>query len=362
METDIENKNKKLDESIYGVNTSGSDSEEEEEETKHEEVEVDQGKRFKAKRAQSRFAESESESESENENENESEGKSGDKSKDKEEDKSEDEKDERQIEEDQDKEEYDEIEEMEKQLANEGTFGIHKMKKLTPEQLEKAQKRIKRSGVVYLSSMPPYMKPTKLRQIMERFGDVGRIFLKPEDTKSHKSRVKSGGNKKRKFDEGWCEFKSKKAAKLAAETLNGNIIGGKKRGFYHDDILNVKYLRGFKWGDLTRALNREKEVRESKMEAELARERRMNKAFIENVETSKKFNNIRRQRSKKRQREENEPSGAKRQEVQPKPEIRRTFKQRSVVTNRAGAKESDKLASRSSNQHKKLESVLGKLF
>ncbi|VUG16508.1 DEBR0S1_18470g1_1 [Brettanomyces bruxellensis] len=185
------------------------------------------------------------------------------------------------------------------------------MKKLTPEQLEKAQKRIKRSGVVYLSSMPPYMKPTKLRQIMERFGAVGRIFLKPEDTKSHKSRVKSGGNKKRKFDEGWCEFKSKKAAKLAAETLNGNIIGGKKRGFYHDDILNVKYLRGFKWGDLTRALNREKEVRESKMEAELARERRMNKAFIENVETSKKFNNIRRQRSKKRQREENEPSGAK---------------------------------------------------
>ncbi|KAF6008276.1 hypothetical protein HII13_004061 [Brettanomyces bruxellensis] len=362
METDIENKNKKLDESIYGVNTSGSESEEEEEETKHEEVEVDQGKRFKAKRAQSRFAESESESESENENENESEDKSGDKSKDKEEDKSEDEKDERQIEEDQDKEEYDEIEEMEKQLANEGTFGIHKMKKLTPEQLEKAQKRIKRSGVVYLSSMPPYMKPTKLRQIMERFGDVGRIFLKPEDTKSHKSRVKSGGNKKRKFDEGWCEFKSKKAAKLAAETLNGNIIGGKKRGFYHDDILNVKYLRGFKWGDLTRALNREKEVRESKMEAELARERRMNKAFIENVETSKKFNNIRRQRSKKRQREGNVPSGAKRQEVQPKPEIRRTFKQRSVVTNRAGAKESDKLASRSSNQHKKLESVLGKLF
>lgn len=357
METDIENKNKKLDDSIYGVNTSGSESEEEEEETKHEEVEVDQGGKFKAKRAQSRFAESESESESENENESE------DKSdKEEEEEKDEDENSEKQIEEDQDKEEYDEIEEMEKQLANEGTFGIHKMKKLTPEQLEKAQKRIKRSGVVYLSSMPPYMKPTKLRQIMERFGGVGRIFLKPEDTKSHKSRVKSGGNKKRKFDEGWCEFKSKKAAKLAAETLNGNIIGGKKRGFYHDDILNVKYLRGFKWGDLTRALNREKEVRESKMEAELARERRMNKAFIENVETSKKFNNIRRQRSKKRQREENEQSGAKRQEVQPKPEIRRTFKQRSVVTNRAGAKESDKLASRSSNQHKKLESVLGKLF
>ncbi len=360
METDIENKNKKLDESIYGVNTSGSESEEEEEETKHEEVEVDQGGKFKAKRAQSRFAESESESESENENENENEDKSEDNSEDKKDEI--DENSEKQIEEDQDKEEYDEIEEMEKQLANEGTFGIHKMKKLTPEQLEKAQKRIKRSGVVYLSSMPPYMKPTKLRQIMERFGGVGRIFLKPEDTKSHKSRVKSGGNKKRKFDEGWCEFKSKKAAKLAAETLNGNIIGGKKRGFYHDDILNVKYLRGFKWGDLTRALNREKEVRESKMEAELARERRMNKAFIENVETSKKFNNIRRQRSKKRQREENEQSGAKRQEVQPKPEIRRTFKQRSVVTNRAGAKESDKLASRSSNQHKKLESVLGKLF
>jgi len=348
-------KNKRLDESIYGVN---AESEDEEDEMKHDEVEDDKNEKFKAKRAQSRFEESDSDSDSDDEEDEDHKEKQTQTDQ---EDKDEN-KDSKDSPEKEEEEEYDEIEEMEKQLAGDSTLGLHKMKKLTPEQLEKAQKRIRRSGVVYLSSIPPYMKPTKLRQIMERFGGVGRIFLKPEDTKAHRSRVKSGGNKKRKFDEGWCEFKSKKAAKLAAQTLNGNIIGGKKRGFYHDDILNVRYLKGFKWGDLTSALNREKEVRESKMEAELSRERRMNKAFIENVETSKKFNNIRRQRSKKREREEDGSSSAKRPEIQRKPEIHRTFKQRSVVTNRAGAKESDRMASRSTNQHKKLESVLGKLF
>jgi hypothetical protein len=50
---------------------------------------------------------------------------------------------------------------------------------------------------------------------------------------------------------GWVEFADKKIAKAVALTLNNTAIGGKKHGFYHDDIWNIKYLKGFKWTNLT---------------------------------------------------------------------------------------------------------------
>ena len=35
-------------------------------------------------------------------------------------------------------------------------------------------------GVVYLSRIPPHMKPLKLRHLLEPFGQVLRIYLAPE--------------------------------------------------------------------------------------------------------------------------------------------------------------------------------------
>ena len=240
------------------------------------------------------------------------------------------------------------VEVLEGQLLGEASAKSKKVKRLTPKQLENEEKRVKRTGVVYLSSLPPYMKPQKLRQVMTRFGEVGRIFLKPEDPKVYKSRIKSGGNKKKKFNEGWVEFVSKNDAKLAASTLNGNVLGGKKRSFYHDDVMNVKYLKGFKWFDLTNALNREVEVRDSKKQAELSQANKLNKAYVRNVETSKTINRIK--ESKKRKL----PDGAEAEA----PHIRREFKQRHVATNRAGADDSIKNKDTNSG----LDSVLNKIF
>lgn len=36
--------------------------------------------------------------------------------------------------------------------------------------------------------------------------------------------------------------------------MNGTLVGGKKRNFYHDDMWTIKYLRGFKWRHLTEKL------------------------------------------------------------------------------------------------------------
>lgn len=40
-------------------------------------------------------------------------------------------------------------------------------------------------GVVYLSRVPPYMKPHKLKHLLSPYGRIGRIFLQPEGTKSN---------------------------------------------------------------------------------------------------------------------------------------------------------------------------------
>lgn len=201
-----------------------------------------------------------------------------------------------------------------------------KLKALTSDEAEKANAKIKKSGLVYLSKIPPFMKPVKLRQILSRFGEVNRIFLVPEDHKAYQKRVKYGGNKKKMFTEGWAEFVKKSHAKLAAETLNSNIIGGKKGNYYHDDILNIKYLHKFKWNNLTEQIAYEKQVRQAKLRAEIAQATRENKAFIKNVERAKMIDGIQAKRKEK-----HGPNATADEEVK----VRREFDQRAVRTTRS---------------------------
>lgn len=210
-----------------------------------------------------------------------------------------------------------------------------------------ASKKLKhKTGVVYFSSIPPYMKPAKMRQILSRFGEVDRLFLKREDEQKHKRRTRGGGNKKVMYEEGWAEFIRKRDAKLCADTLNGNIIGGKKGSFYHDDILNVKYLPGFKWTDLTEQIARENDIRQSKLEIEISQANKMNAEFAKNIEKSKMLENIK--RSKRSASEDSERDA----------NSQRSFKQHKVATTRADAPSEIK----QKNSSKELGSVLNSLF
>lgn len=71
------------------------------------------------------------------------------------------------------------------------------------------------------------------------------------DPSIRKRRRKQGGNKKQRYTEGWVEFVDKRIAKKVALVLNNNHVGGKKHGFYHDDLWNIKYLRKFRWTHIT---------------------------------------------------------------------------------------------------------------
>ena len=36
------------------------------------------------------------------------------------------------------------------------------------------------AGIVYLSRVPPFMKPHKVKHLLSRYGSIGRVYLKPE--------------------------------------------------------------------------------------------------------------------------------------------------------------------------------------
>lgn len=103
-------------------------------------------------------------------------------------------------------------------------------------------------GIVYVSRIPPGMTPQKVKHLMERWGDVGRIYAQKRDRgwcfvmrastlRAHPifgcSRSATVGKAKPKHEkanyaEAWVEFLDKKTAKTVAEMLNAQMIGGKK--------------------------------------------------------------------------------------------------------------------------------------
>ncbi|EGF77659.1 hypothetical protein BATDEDRAFT_4571, partial [Batrachochytrium dendrobatidis JAM81] len=160
-------------------------------------------------------------------------------------------------------------------------------KPLTLDSLKKFQDKINRTGVVYLSRIPPFMKATKMRSLLARYGQIGRIFLNPEDAKVAARRRKYKHNKRQNFKEGWIEFLDKDQAKRTAATLNNTIIGGKKRSRFYDDIWNIKYLPRFKWNHLTEQLAYELKVKEQRVQTEMAQAKRENKVYLKNVSKAK---------------------------------------------------------------------------
>ncbi|RDW80522.1 putative 18S rRNA processing factor ESF2 [Coleophoma crateriformis] len=184
-------------------------------------------------------------------------------------------------------------------------------KPLTKKNLVATEKARKRSGVVYLSRIPPFMKPSKLRSLLEPYGAINRIFLSPEDPASHSRRVKNGGNKKRSFTDGWVEFVNKADAKHACELLNARIIGGKKGTYYHDDVWNLLYLKGFKWNSLTEQIAAENAERASRMRAEISRTTKENKEFVQNVERAKMLEGMEAKKAAKRRKDDEDSPDVK---------------------------------------------------
>lgn len=170
-------------------------------------------------------------------------------------------------------------------------------------------KKTKKRGIIFLSTIPPYMNVAKIREIFSEFGDVGRIYLQPTGSKYFEVRnlnvktcsepsnpnyyvAEPGERRKRvpnQFTEGWVEFEKKKVAKLVAAKLNNTKIGTRKRSRYYDMIWNIKYIPRFKWVHLSERLAYERAAYKQRLRAEISQAKKEAHYLQTNVEKSKKL-------------------------------------------------------------------------
>ncbi|KAI0736123.1 hypothetical protein C8Q72DRAFT_872635 [Fomitopsis betulina] len=170
----------------------------------------------------------------------------------------------------------------------EGFAGPSKVvKPLTPEALAAFKASQEKAGVVYISRIPPGMRPTKVRHIMSAYGEVGRVYLQQEDAKRAYLRRKYTSTKKPHFTEGWVEFKDKRVARSVAEMLNAQPIGGKKGTRWRDDVWTMKYLPKFKWNMLTEQIAHEAAVHTAQLRVELSQSLREQREYLKNVELAR---------------------------------------------------------------------------
>lgn len=64
--------------------------------------------------------------------------------------------------------------------ATKGKRKKTKLKPMTVAELEELELANKRSGVCYLSRIPPFMTPKRVRLLLSKYADLGKLYLAPE--------------------------------------------------------------------------------------------------------------------------------------------------------------------------------------
>jgi len=83
------------------------------------------------------------------------------------------------------------------------------------------------------------------------------------------------------------EFADKKTAKRVARALNCQQIGGKRRSRYYDEIWNMKYLKGFKWSNLSEKIVHDRITREQRIRREMVQANKESNLYIKRANQNK---------------------------------------------------------------------------
>ncbi|EFA04174.1 uncharacterized protein LOC663269 [Tribolium castaneum] len=161
----------------------------------------------------------------------------------------------------------------------------------TEAECSKKQKKPPKRGIVYLSTIPPYMNVTKIREVFGQFGKIGRVYLQLAETEG-KNEKKSKRKVARKFTEGWVEFERKSVAKRVAQLLNNTQVSTRKKSKQFDCIWSIKYLSNFKWTHLHERLAYEKAARRQKLRAEIQLAKKKTNFFTANLDKKKKGKDV----------------------------------------------------------------------
>ncbi|KAJ8961106.1 hypothetical protein NQ318_008782 [Aromia moschata] len=154
----------------------------------------------------------------------------------------------------------------------------------TKDKVKKTPKR----GIIYLSTIPPYMNVSKIREVFSEFGTVGRVYLQLAEVESKSTEKKKKRNPAQKYTEGWVEFERKSVAKRVTTLLNNTHVSNRKRSKQYDYMWNIKYLSNFKWTHLHERLAYEKAARRQKLRAEIQLAKKKTNFFSSNLNKGKK--------------------------------------------------------------------------
>ncbi|KAM8862266.1 activator of basal transcription 1 isoform 2-T6 [Spinachia spinachia] len=152
-------------------------------------------------------------------------------------------------------------------------------------------------GVIYLGHIPPRLRPKHLRNLLSVYGEIGRIFLQPEDSQVRRRKRKSG-LRRCDFTEGWVEFRDKRVAKKVAASLHNSPMGTRKRQRFSCDLWSIKYLHRFQWTHLSERLAYEQTVLQQRLRTEVSQAKRETNFYLSNVDKSAHLDLVRRKRRK----------------------------------------------------------------
>lgn len=166
------------------------------------------------------------------------------------------------------------------------------------EESEKPKGKKCLPGIVYLGHIPPRMRPKHMRNILSAYGEIGRIFLQPED-RCVKRKKKKAGCKSSSFTEGWVEFRDKRVAKRVAASLHNTTMANRKRSRFSSDLWSIKYLHRFQWCHLSERLAYEQTVYHQRMRTEISQAKKETNFYLASVEKSQSLEKLRKKRAKK---------------------------------------------------------------
>ncbi|XP_028265489.1 activator of basal transcription 1 [Parambassis ranga] len=150
-------------------------------------------------------------------------------------------------------------------------------------------------GIIYLGHIPPRLRPKHLRNMLAVYGEIGRIFLQPEDNQVRRKKKKSG-LRRCDFTEGWVEFRDKRVAKRVAASLHNTPMGTRKHQRFFSDLWCIKYLHRFQWTHLSERLAYEQTVLQQRLRTEVSQAKRETNFYLNNVEKSTKMDKLRQKR------------------------------------------------------------------
>eukprot|EP00210_Caulerpa_lentillifera_P000977 g942.t1 len=125
--------------------------------------------------------------------------------------------------------------------------------------------------------------------MLSQYGQIGRIHFAAEDEVDFKERKRNGGCRQRGHVEGWVEFMDKKIAKKFVQCYNGQLIGGKRRSPFYEEIWCVKYLPGFKWDHLLEGIRCRKILMQQELQREMADAKKQQEIYLNRVEAAKRI-------------------------------------------------------------------------